>query len=81
MSICPPDCIERHAGNWRAILLALTGVGALFATVSGLYFWVENSYARAADVESLRIESKEMRQEIMAELKDLRREIRDMGKK
>ncbi|MCX7934490.1 MAG: hypothetical protein N3A66_04425 [Planctomycetota bacterium] len=75
MTQCPPDCLERHNKNWHAICLALSGVGAAFLAIAGLYLYLTAGYARAIDVDDAKRETRELRAEIRAELKDINRKI------
>jgi hypothetical protein len=72
---CPPDCQAKHEKNWSATQLALSGVAMLFALIAGIYLYGTATYARAGDVEAMRLEVKEQRGEIRGELKELNLKI------
>lgn len=78
MTECPRDCRERHVYSWRAICLALSGVGVLFALLGGLYLYLDMSYARAATVEGIEYELRDVRKEIREELREIHRKIDQM---
>ncbi len=71
MAECPKDCLERHSGNRSAIVLALSGVGLLFSLIAACYLYGTATYARASDLESARVEMKEIRAEVRDELKSI----------
>ena len=75
MTLCPPDCMERHSSNSRWIASALKLAIASFVTIGGLYIYCDGTFAKSSAVDEIKQTAKEQRAEIREEFRMLNAKI------